>query len=208
MMRKARELYEGAPDAVAFLDFGGRDFDQPTIITPSRPTRAFWEGVLNVALDDLANLVAPKEVVICEGNPRGAIPGKNAEHDSTMYNTIFSEEFPDVKFLAGGNANAVAADRLGFVAALPQLASGIRVKRLVDRDDHAPQDIAKMATEGITALGRRHLEAYLYDDEVLTALSRSVNKAAEAPTLIAAKNLAIAMSAARESARRREIGRW
>ncbi len=54
-MRKARELDTNQPGTVAFLDFGGRDFDRSAIIMPSRPTRAFWENVLNVALDDLAS---------------------------------------------------------------------------------------------------------------------------------------------------------
>lgn len=82
--------------------------------------------------------MAPREVVICEGNPRGALPGKNAEHDACIYNTIFGEELPDVKFVAGGNAKDVAADRLGLVAALPLVATGIKVRRLIDCDDHAP----------------------------------------------------------------------
>jgi len=199
MMRKARELDAKAPGAVVFLDFSDHDFDHQTVIVPSRPTRAFWEKVLNVALDDLASLVAPREVVICEGNPVGAIPGKNAEHDATIYNSIFGEEMPDVKFLAGGSAKDVAADRLGFVAALPMIASGIKVRRLVDRDDHAPADMEKMANQGITTLGRRHLEAYLYDDEVLTALCVSVGKPAEAPNLIAEKQQAITASIGRQN---------
>jgi predicted ATPase len=200
MMRKARELYLRIPGAVAFLDFGDRDFDQACVITPSRPTRAFWENVLAVALDDLASLVAPGIVIICEGNPAGAIPGKNAEHDATIYNTIFGEEFPDVKFLAGGNSSAVASDRLGFVAALPRIASGIKVSRLIDRDDHSSQDIAKFASEGITTLDRRHLEAYLYDDEVLTALCETVGRPDDAATLIADKKQAIEASVARNNA--------
>src|SRR5262249_38118263 len=139
---------------------------------------------LNVALDDLASLVAPREVVICEGNPTGIVAGKNSAHDAAIYNTIFAEEFPEVKFIASGNAHDVARDRLGLVAALPLVATGISVRRLIDRDDHAQQDIDKMAREGITTLGRRHLEAYLYDDEILHALCQSVNKAGEAQNLI------------------------
>jgi predicted ATPase len=201
MMRKARELNDRFPGTVAFLDFGGHDFDQPTILLPSKPTRAFWENVLNVALDDLASLVAPREVVVCEGNPAGALPGKNAEHDATIYNTVFSDEMADVKFLAGGNAKDVAADRLGFVTALPMIASGIKVRRLIDRDDHAQADIDKMAREDITTLGRRHLEAYIYADEVLTALCQSQGKPAEAPNLIAEKQNAIAASVLRGNPR-------
>ena len=71
MMRKARELYEANQNDVVFLDFGGHEFDTEVIITPSIPNRIFWEKVLDVALDDLAALVAPREVVICEGNPLG-----------------------------------------------------------------------------------------------------------------------------------------
>jgi hypothetical protein len=197
MMRKARELHDRFPGTVAFLDFGGHNFDQHTVLVPSKPTRAFWEEVLNVALDDLASLVAPREVIVCEGNPAGALPGKNAEHDATIYNTVFAEEMPDVKFLSGGNAKDVAADRLGFVATLPMLASGIKARRLIDRDDHAQADVDRMALGGVTTLGRRHLEAYVYDDEVLTALCHAQGKSAEAPNLIADKQNAITASVAR-----------
>ncbi len=200
MMSKARELYAKFPGEVAFLDFGDRNFDEPAIITPSRPTRQFWEKVLSVALDDLASLVAPREVVICEGNPAGVIPGKNAEHDATIYNTIFGEEMPDVKFIAGGNAKDVAADRLGFVAALPKMAFGIKVRRLIDRDDHSAADVAEMAAKGITTLGRRNLESYLYDDDVLKALCDSVGEPGAATALVAEKQKFIAASVARNNA--------
>ncbi|HEX7762166.1 MAG TPA: AAA family ATPase, partial [Cellvibrio sp.] len=176
MMRKARELYQAAPNEVAFLDFSDQDFDQSTILKPTRPTRSFWENVLHIALDDLAHLVAPSEVVICEGNPAGASPGKNAEHDATCLDTIFSDELPDIKFISGGNSHDITADRLGFVAALPRVAEGIKVRRLIDLDDHTETDVSAFKTQGITVLSRRHLESYLYDDEVLTALCTSVGQ--------------------------------
>jgi hypothetical protein len=157
MMRKARELAEVTPGTVAFLDFGDRDFDQPTLIEPSRPTRAFWQNQLEVALDDLAHLVAPREIVICEGNPAGPTPGKDAEFDATCYNTIFGDEFPDVKFLSAGNAADVTRDRLAFLAALPKIAAGITVRRLIDRDDHAPEDIKQFNAAGISVLSRRNI---------------------------------------------------
>ena len=167
------------------------------MITPSRPTRAFWENVLHVALDDLAKLVAPEEVIICEGNPAGVVPGKNAEHDATIYNHVFASEKPDIKFIAGGNNKDVAADRLGFVKALPLIAPGINVRRLVDRDDHAPADVARLQAEGVTTLSRRHLEAYLYDDEILVALCASVGKPQESSNVLAIKQGAVQASIAR-----------
>jgi hypothetical protein len=81
----------------------------------------------------------------------------------------------------------VAGDYLGIAAALPKIASGIKVKRLIDRDDHAPADIAKFNVDGITVLSRRHLESYLYDDEVLTALCDSVGQSVLTSTLLAEK---------------------
>jgi predicted ATPase len=197
MMRKARELDEATPGTVAFLDFGDLDFDRPTVIEPSRPTRIFWHKQLAVAIDDLAHLVAPREVVICEGNPAGPIPGKDAEFDATCYDTIFGDEFPDVKFLSAGNAADVTRDRLGFLAALPKIAAGIKVRRLIDRDDHARADIKQFNADGISVLSRRNIESYLFDDEVLAALCEGEGKTPDLPAVIAAKKSAIASSIGR-----------
>lgn len=191
MMRKARELYIANPASVTFLDFGGHDFDKAVVLTPSKPTRVFWESVMHVALDDLASLVAPRQVVICEGSPAGAVPGKNAEHDARVYSVIFADEMPDVTFISAGNAKEVAGDFLGLAAVLPKVASGMEVTRVIDLDDHAPADVQEHRNKGITVLGRRHMEAYLYDDEVLIALCNSVLKPEEAPAVLAAKVLAI-----------------
>ena len=199
MMRKAREMYDADPNSVAFLDFGGRDFDQSVVITPSRPTRTFWESVLHVALDDLATLVAPREIVICEGNPTGAVLGKNGEHDARIYETIFADEFPDVKFISAGNAKEVAGDFLGLASALPKVASGIKITRLIDRDDHAAADVEDFKKKNITVLSRRHLEAYLYDDEVLKALCDSVGKENDISAVIAAKQKALGDSIGRNN---------
>ncbi|WP_026060086.1 AAA family ATPase [Pseudaminobacter salicylatoxidans] len=197
MMRKARELYDADPTCVAFLDFGNQDFDQTAVIEPTKPTRAFWADVLHVALDDLASLVAPSVVVICEGNPAGPTPGKNAEHDARIYTTVFADEFPDVTFVAAGNSKEVEGDFLGLAAALPKIAAGMRVKRLIDRDDHADADVADLKSKGITVLSRRHLESYLWDDEVLTALCDSLGKSADLPQVLAIKTQAVADSVAR-----------
>ena len=70
MMRRARDLAVDDPEGVVFLDFGERDFDEPQVIEPTVPSRDFWRAQYEVALDDLAALVAPKRVVICEGRAR------------------------------------------------------------------------------------------------------------------------------------------
>lgn len=197
MMRKARELYDADPNSVVFLDFGGRDFDKVTVIEPQKPSRAFWEGVLHIALDDLATLVTPREVVICEGNPLGPVAGKNVEHDARVYATIFTDELPDVTFISAGSASQVSGDFLALATALPKVAAGMKVRRLIDLDDHAPADVTSYNQQGTTVLSRRHLEAYLFDDEILEALCISVNKSGNIPDVLAAKQAAISDSVTR-----------
>nr|WP_232439617.1 AAA family ATPase [Burkholderia ubonensis] len=192
MMRKAREMYDADPTSVAFIDFSGHDFDQAITLSPSKPTRAFWEGVMHVALDDLTALVAPKQVVICEGNPKGTMPGKNTEHDARIYETIFGDEMPDTTFISAGNSKEVQNDFIGLATVLPKLASGIRIIRLIDLDDHTSDDVVEFKSKGIHVLSLRHLEAYLYDDEVLTALCNSVGQPDKATDLIDAKANAVA----------------
>lgn len=197
MMRKARELYDADPASVVFLDFSDRNFDQATVIEPTKPSRAFWESVLHVALDDLATLVAPNRVVICEGNPMVPVPTKNVEHDARVYSTIFAEELPDVTFISAGSSNQVSGDFLALATALPKVAAGMKVTRLIDLDDHASQDVATFKQQGITVLGRRHLEAYVYDDEVLTTLCNHYGQPSATASLLAAKQTAITASIGR-----------
>lgn len=166
MMRKAIEMEHDKPGSVAFIDFGSKDFDQAVTLVPVTPTRSFWMDSLRVALDDLAELVGPSMIVVCEGC--GA--ASNSDHDATCYNTIFAAEYPEVLFISGGNAHEVQSDRLQFVRMLPRIISGIGMRRLIDRDDHAPADVARLQAEGIRVLARRNLEAYLWDDEVLKSL--------------------------------------
>ena len=83
-VRKAYELMR-QKDNVAFLDFSGRNFDQTERITPRIPDRAFWRMTYSVTLDDLADLIAPSNIVICEGKENAATSG----FDADCYNRIF-----------------------------------------------------------------------------------------------------------------------
>lgn len=194
MMRKARELHKQQPGKVIFLDFEGHDYDKPVVMEPVLPTRLFWERVLRVALDDLADLVAPSEIVLCEGNPKGPIAGKNEEHDARCYECIFAEEFSDTKFISAGSSKEVAGDRLKFAAAFPNVIKGIKVRRLIDRDDHSSQDRIDLRKEGIWMLSLRHLEVYLYNEEVLAALYQQKGRILKFPAFQLAYQNALASS--------------
>jgi len=187
MMREAQSLHKQHPDQVIFLDFEGHDFDHQVTLQPVTPSRTFWERVLRIALSDLADLVSPKLLVICEGNPKTPTPGKNEEHDARIYGKIFETEFPDTRFISGGNSHDVAADRLRFATVFSNVVKGIGVIRLIDGDDHSPEDKEDFKKNGIRTLSRRHIECYLYNTEILRALCDSLSKQEEFNAVEAAR---------------------
>ena len=188
MMRRARDIEKKNPHTVAFLDFGGRDFDEPQVIEPTTPNRHFWHQAYEVALDDLAALVAPSIVVICEGEPATGRPPRNHNHDARCYDAIFAEDHPETRFVSMGSDQQIQGDKRGLAEALQLLISEIQIVRLIDRDDRTETTIAEEKAKGVKVLSRRNLESYLYDDEVLTALARSEGFDDKVQELLNAKN--------------------
>ena len=187
MMRRARDIETQQPGTVVFLDFGDRDFDHPQVIEPAVPDRAFWQRAYEVALHDLAALLTPERVVICEGEPMNRNAGQNYSHDARCYERIFEDEFPETQFIPGGNASEVAGDRRGIAYALGVLTQGTQVVRLIDRDSSSPDEVAEFMREGVRVLPYRNLESCLFHDEVLRALTDSVGKTDRADDLLAEK---------------------
>ena len=118
IMRRARDIEAQQPGSVVFLDFDDHDFDQPVTIKPAKVDTAFWTSVYDVALDDLAALVAPERVVICEGEPQTRNIRRNFSHDARCYDKIFQEEFPETRFVPGGSATEVVDDKRGIAYVL------------------------------------------------------------------------------------------
>ncbi len=140
-----------------------------------------------MALDDLAALLMPESVVICEGEPMNRDAGRNYSHDARCYERIFQAEFPEIQFIPGGNASEVASDRRGIAYALGVLTQGSRVVRLIDRDANSPEEVTEFKRDGVRVLSCRNLESYLFRDEVLKSLALSAGKEDKANDLIAEK---------------------
>jgi hypothetical protein len=198
MMRRAEELARVDPESVAFLDFEDRDFDQPVVLEPSRPDRTFWTRVLEVALGDVATLVAPDRVVLCEGRfPSAGINPARAEFDARCFRNIFGLEYPQTDFVSVGNSLDVATDHLELGRAIQMLVSGTRVIRVVDRDGRSTHEISDLQSAGTRVLTRRHIESYLLDDEVMDALCHSVGRSDLIGNVIQLRDDAIASSVSR-----------
>ena len=169
-VRKADKLMRRQND-VAFVDFTGHDFRQPVTITPCVPDRAFWKMTYSVALEDLADLIAPSNIVICEGEENAAAQG----FDADAYNRIFSASHPDTLFVSRGGATQVERSEV-LIAVLQAVSEGTTVWRLIDRDEMAPTEREKKIQQGVRVLTRRELENYLYEPEVLSTFCQQANK--------------------------------
>ena len=195
MVRKARDLFysnkdKGEPNTVVFLDFGkddtgqDRNFDKEVTITPAKPNPNFWAQTYDVALGDLAKLVAPKRIILCEGKFEWATEG----FDAACYNKIFGSRYPDTRFISIGSREDVENADTRLIPVIEAIAEGAEILRLRDRDRATCQDRKDNAEKGILILKRKYIEKYLLDDEVLTQLCIDQQKSDNIQEFLDAKN--------------------
>ena len=177
-VRKAYEMMK-QENTVTFLDFSNRDFDQQTETRPSKPNRSFWNSTYQVALDDLADLIVPAAIVICEGSKTKAHKG----FDADCYNAIFSDSHPDTLFISRGGAAEVEGIE-DLIAVLKAVAKGASVWRVIDRDEMTEEARKERVQEGIRVLKFRELENYLYNTRVLTTFLLINGKEELAPDIV------------------------
>lgn len=187
-MRKAWEMSQKSPNEVHFLDFQDKDFDTSVTLAPVTPSRSFWKRTLEVTLGDISHLVAPEQIVLCEGRPAGT-KGKisRSEFDASCYRKIFAEEFPNVDFISMGNSDEVKNDKIGLGRSLQTVLSNTKVTRLIDRDHMNEDEVEQCRSEGVSVLNRRNIESYLLDDQVIKALAFNYNHEELGETLIEKK---------------------
>ena len=170
-IRAASQRAEEKQDVV-FLDFADGDFDRAVVLRPKKTSRSFWRRVYQVALADLGSLVGPDRIILCEGNRDDPTAG----HDAKCYTETFQDKYGDTLFLSRGGATQVerSDDLKGVIQAIVE---GVEVLKLIDRDDMTDTKRAELLTQGaLRILGRRELENYLYDVEVLQTLYQAHGK--------------------------------
>jgi hypothetical protein len=154
---------------------------------------------LGVALDDLASLVAPSQIVLCEGKLTDKPTSPRFEFDARCYRIIFKREFPDTDFLSGGNSHDIESDRLQLASSFQHLFSTMSVVRVLDQDNRSPQEVADLVDKGFRVLTQRHLEAYLLHDEIIHNLCTSSGQPEAVEQALEAKKVAIVNSVARDN---------
>ena len=166
MIRKAFDISAENPGRVAFLNFGQVKGAAPHVrLKPSPPTSKLLHEAMSVALDDLASLLAPEVLVICEGSQ-----ASDRKHvwDEQIYRQIFHDLHPRVEFKSSGGKSEL--EQAAAIASV--IAPGTQIFRLRDGDRLAPEGRTRLleSDPNLRVLKRYSLESYLLDDEVLELL--------------------------------------
>ena len=167
MIRRAFDISADVPGRVAFLDFGQVEGPAPDVrLVPSQPSSQLLRGAMSVALDDLASLLAPEVLVICEGSQ---VSDRVPVWDERIYRQIFRDQHPRVEFKSSGGKGEL--ERAASIASI--IAPGTYLLKLRDRDDLTPENRTRLleSDPNLRVLKRHSLESYLLDDEVLDALA-------------------------------------
>lgn len=167
VIRIAKELSNYQRGSVAFIDFGEVDFDSETQLTPASIDGLMWEKFLSVALDDSSIDLNPEILIMCEGDINGV---RRRNFDSYLYGKLFSNRYPQVTFVSGGSSSELEnPDHTGF-RLLTEVLGGTKISRLIDRDDKSDQEVKDLEQQNIYCTSRRHIESYLFDDELIEKL--------------------------------------
>ena len=181
MVRAAQDMRAEHGESIVFLDMGfdaygkERNYDQSQVLEPSYPDHLFWKRHYTVALDDLAELLAPERIVLCEGSSMG----NQTPLDEACYNKIFAREFPRTRFVSVGEASAVEKRMKDLLPLLDQIIAKTQVVRFRDRDNSTLTEIEEKRLQEVpvrTMSKFRNIESMLLSDGVLKKLCESVGK--------------------------------
>lgn len=172
-IRGAIELLKEDRNEVALLDFTNLDFDKPQVIKPIKPTSAKVREIFQIAIDDLASMMVPSKIVICEGSLNAPDDSAKKEFDTKIYNTIFTNE--DVLFVSGDNKES-ARKSAELLFKIIKLSGSIRdISSIVDRDNLTPKEVEEYKSKNPSQkfLSRKEIENYLLDFEIVEAYCNS-----------------------------------
>lgn len=197
MLREAEDIENACPGTVAFLDFGGRDFDEDQMIQPSRLNSALNDKFYELVLGDFATMILPEKIVFCEGTPGQS---RRSNFDKEVYSTIFSDMSSKVHFISGGSCNDIIEmdEKLGHL--FNEIFKDVEIIKVIDLDDRTTEEIKDLNQAGIRVLSKRNLESYLLDDSVIYKLHKKYKQVEKYETSIEAKQKALEASIGRNNA--------
>lgn len=194
MLKQAEELERQSPGSVVFLDFDDRDFDLTEVMKPARIDRTIWNRFFDLAFADFSQLIAPKRIIFCEGTSQGR---KYKDFDAQIYGKIFESNYHDTRFISTGSSSEIENIENQSIKIVANILKSSEILKFVDRDDKSSQEVSELLKKGIKTSKRRHIESYLFDDEIIAKLCNSVGKSELTQDCLNAKEKAIQESISR-----------
>ena len=188
MLKTAEDIEVRNPETVIFLDFDNRDFDLEETMKPAKIDKAIWNKFFELAFGDFSKLIAPSRIVFCEGTSQGR---KYKDFDAQIYGKIFEQKYHETKFISLGSSTEIENIENQSVKVISNILKTSEIIKFVDRDDKSLQEIQELSDNGIKASQKRHIENYLFDDEIIEKLCVSEGKTELLQDCINAKNNAI-----------------
>jgi len=163
-------------DECAIIEFTKdmRSADQELTLTPMRMGYNDWRRLFATALDDLTELVCPKQLIYCEGRDKPGVYGKERGFDAKVYNRIFGSEFPNTLFISSGGNTELDQRSAIAISILGKVTPSIDILVLKDRDASSGKTTDRDTylhsnADNHRMLKRFEIENYLFDKEVLKA---------------------------------------
>jgi hypothetical protein len=196
MLKQAEDIEQNNHGTVVFLDFDNRDFDLTELMKPAQINKAIWDRFFDLAFADLSQLIAPKRIVFCEGTPQGRI---YKDFDAQIYGKIFEQKYHDTKFISIGSGTEIEDIENQSVKIVSNILKTSEIVKFVDRDDKSNQEVQELLGKGIKTSKRRHIESYLFDDEIITKLCNMEGKSELIQDCLDAKRQAVNESIDRDN---------
>lgn len=197
MLKQAELLEQQNRGSVVFLDFDNRDFDVTETIKPAKIDKTIWDRFFDLAFADFSQLIAPARIVFCEGTSKGR---KYKDFDAQIYTKIFENKYHDTKFVSIGSSSEIENIENQSVKVVSNILKTSSIIKFIDRDDNSPEQIAELLSKGIKTSSKRHIESYMFDDEIIEKLCHSVGKPDLIADCLTAKQVALQDSILRNNA--------
>lgn len=161
----------------AIINFEGNYASEPTTLRPMPKTRENWKKIFRIALDDMVDLLYPKQIIYCEGKiDANKKTGKDDGFDAAIYNQIFAETKPDVLFVSSGGQDQPKQNSELALKIIQKAMLDTEVLVLRDMDikegETTEQDklIWLKKNKNNRMLKRKEIENYLIDFEIFSKL--------------------------------------
>lgn len=137
------------------------------------------------------NLISPEKIVFCEGTSQGR---KYKDFDALVYKKILGEKHHSTTFVSIGSCSEIEDTENKSIKTISKILKSSEIIKFVDRDDKSDVEVSELKEKGINTSGRRHIECYLLDDEIIKKLCSNKGKEEMIEQCLQAKKEAIQKS--------------